>query len=199
MAKFAAVQTNSFADSNQDELKNFTCIDLKKKFKCKKVFEVKDYRFKNTKVAEFSQISEYEIDNLSKQLRSIDLRNFSDIKYRKHKNTKLFIFSDDASSSAFVFDVLKDNCIIKLFELNEENIDDFAQSIETIKSSDEQINSLNEAKTLCESLTNIEHDLNISLVSYSAIDDIDEKISEIEDELESSKETVEEFFSSQWN
>jgi hypothetical protein len=33
MAKFAAVQTSAYADSNQDALKNFTCSDLKKKFK----------------------------------------------------------------------------------------------------------------------------------------------------------------------
>ena len=40
----------------------------------------------------------------------------------------------NTQTTAFAFDVLKDDYIIKLFELNEENIDDFAQSIETIKS-----------------------------------------------------------------
>jgi len=199
MAKFAAIQTSAYADSNQDALKNFTCSDLKKKFKCKKVLEVKDYKFKNTKAAEFAQIAEYEINDVHKKLSSIDLRNYSDIRFRKQKFTKIFIFSEEAVSTAFAFDILKEDYIIKLFELNEDTIDEFTQNIETIKSSDDSITLLNEAKDICERLNDIEHNLDIILVDYNAIDTIEEKISDIEDEVESSKEFLEEIFGTKWD
>jgi hypothetical protein len=199
MAKFAAVQTSAYADSNQDALKNFTCSDLKKKFKCKKVLEVKDYKFKNTKAAEFAQIAEYEINTMHKKLTSIDLRNYSDIKYRKQKFTKIFIFSEEAASTAFAFDILKDDYVIKLFELNDENVDDFIQSIERLISSDDDISSLNEAKNICERLSDIENELGINVIQFNAVEDIDEKISDIEDEVEASKESLEEIFETQWN
>jgi hypothetical protein len=114
-------------------------------------------------------------------------------------NTKIFVFSDDAYSSAFAIDVIRNDCTVKLFDLNEDNIDEFMQAIATIKSSVENINSLNEAKDMCESLTNIEHDLDIDVVQYNAAENIEERILDIEVEVENSKELVEDFFSNQWN
>jgi len=199
MAKFAAVQMIDYQNINQESIKEFTSSELKKKFKCKKVVELKDYRYKKPKVAEFAQISEGELNYLSSKLMSIDLRNYSDTRYKKNKKTQIFIFSDDASSSAFAFDFLKEDCTIKLFNLNDENISDFTQAIEIIQSSDENLSSLSEAKDLCESLNDIEHNLDISLVDYNAIDTIEEKISDIEDEVESSKESLEEIFATKWD
>lgn len=199
MAKFAAVQMIENQNINQESIKGFTSSELKKKFKCKKVVELKDYRYKKPKVAEFAQISESELNYLSSKLMSIDLRIYSDTRYKKNKKTQIFIFSDDASSSAFAFDFLKEDCTIKLFNLNDENISDFTQAIEIIQSSDENLNSLSEAKDLCESLNDIEHNLDISLVDYNAIDTIEEKISNIEDEVESSKESLEEIFATKWD
>ena len=199
MAKFAAVQMIDYQNINQESIKEFTSSELKKKFKCKKVVELKDYRYKKPKVAEFAQISEDELNYLSSKLMSIDLRNYSYTRYKKNKKTQIFIFSDDASSSAFAFDFLKEDCTIKLFNLNDENISDFTQAIEIIQSSDENLSSLSEAKDLCESLNDIEHNLDISLVDYNAIDTIEEKISDIEDEVESSKESLEEIFATKWD
>ena len=199
MAKFAAVQMIDYQNINQESIKEFTSSELKKKFKCKKVVELKDYRYKKPKVAEFAQISESELNYLSSKLMSIDLRNYSDTRYKKNKKTQIFIFSDDASSSAFAFDFLKEDCTIKLFDLNDENISDFTQAISIIQTSDETLSSLSEAKDLCESLNDIEHNLGISLVDYNAIDTIEEKISDIEDEVESSKESLEEIFDAKWD
>lgn len=199
MAKFAAIQLNDFQQINQDALMKFTSSELKKKFKCKKVAELKHVSNKNAKVAEFSQISAYELYDLCNKLMSINLRNYSEIRYKKELNTKIFVFSDDASSSAFAFDVIRNDCTVKLFDLNEDNIDEFVQAIATIKSSDENLSSLNEAKDLCDSLTNIEYDLDIDVIQYNAIETIEEKISDIEDEVQNSKELVEDFFSNQWN
>ena len=199
MAKFAVVQTSAYEDSNQDKLKNFTCIELKRKFKCKKILELKDFRLKKTKEAEFAQISEHELNDLSKKLSSIDLRNYSDIRFRTQKFTKIFIFSEEAESTAFAFDFLKEDFVIKLFELNEETINDFTQFIEIIKSSDENIRLLNEAKEICDRLNDIEHDVDINVLQYNAIEDIEEKISDIEDEVEASKESLEEMFDAKWN
>lgn len=199
MAKFAAIQTSAYANNNQDALKNFTCSDLKEKFKCKKVLEVKDYKFKNTKAAEFAQMAEYEINDLHKKISTIDLRNYSDIEFRKQKFTKIFIFSEEAASTAFAFDFLKEDYIIKLFELNEDTINKFTQNIETIKSSDDSITLLNEAKDICERLNDIEHEVDINVIDFNAIEDIEEKISDIEDEVIESKESLEEIFDAKWS
>ena len=129
MAKFAAVQMIDYQNINQDTFKKFTSSELKKKFKCKKVVELKDCRYKNKKVAEFAQISESELNYLSSKLMSIDLRNYSDTRYKKNKKTQIFIFSNDALTSAFAFDFLKEDCKIKLFELDEQSINDFTQAI----------------------------------------------------------------------
>ena len=127
------------------------------------------------------------------------MRNYSDIRFRTQKFTKIFIFSEEAESTAFAFDFLKEDFVIKLFELNEETINDFTQFIEIIKSSDDNIRLLNEAKEICERLNDIEHDVDINVLQYNAIEDIEEKISDIEDEVEASKESLEEMFDAKWN
>jgi uncharacterized phage infection (PIP) family protein YhgE len=122
----------------------------------------------------------------------------TEIRYGSDENTKIFVLSDDASASALAFDILKSNCIIKLFQLENEDVTTLTNSIETIQSADDLISSLDDAKDLCESLNSLQEDLGLSLVYNGAIDDIEEKISDIESDVETSNETLEEIFEAQW-
>lgn len=199
MAKFVAVQVSGNQEINEDSLQTFTSKELKKTFKCKKVAELKYCKKSNSKLAEFAEISEYKLNQLSRILSSTDLDDMSENRYGSDEDTKIFIVSDDALATSLAFDVLKNKCIIKFFQLDEEEVTNCIHSIETIQSADDLISSLYEAKELCESLNAIESDLGLSLVYHSAIDEIDEKIYDTESDVETSKETLEEIFEAQWN
>lgn len=198
MAKFIAAQLTYEQESDHDAFQNFTSKELKKTFNCKKVEELKCCNKSITKVSKFTGISDYKLSELSRTLTSTDLDDLSENSYRSDKETKIFVLSDDASATALSFDMLKSDFLIKLFQLDAGQVTIFNHSIEVIQSVDETISSLNEAKALCESLNEIESDFGLSLVYHRAIDEIDEKISDIESDLEDSKETVAEIFEAQW-
>ena len=200
MAKFVAVQLSDKQKINQDAFQKFTSKELKKTCKCKKVTELKYCKKINSKLAELTEISEYRLNQLSRILSSTDLDDMSEKHYGSDEDTKIFILSEDALTTSLVFDVLKNNCIIKFFELNDdEEVMNFIDSIETIQSADDSISSLNEAKELCESLKSIQYDVELTLVYHSALDEIDEKISDIESDVETSNETLEEIFETKWS
>ena len=199
MAKFLAVQVSDKQEINQDAFQKFTSKELKKTFKCKKVAELKYCKKSNSKLADFAEISEYKLNQLSRVLTSTDFEDMSENRYGSDDDTKIFILSDDALSTSLVFDMLTDNCIIKLFQLDNEEVTNFTHSVETIQSADDLISSLHEAKELCESLNSIESDLGLSLVYHSAIDEIDEKIYDVESDVDTSKETLEEVFEAKWS
>jgi hypothetical protein len=199
MAKFIAVQPIDRQEINKDAFKKFTSEELKKTFKCEKVEELKYCNKSNSKLAEFATISEHKLIQLSSTLTETDLEDMTENRYGTYENTKIFILSEDASATALAFDVLKNNCIIKLFQLDNEEITNFTNSIEIIQSEDESISSLNKAKNLCESLNEIESDFGLSLLYDSSISEIDEKISDIESDVETSKEFLDEIFELQWN
>ena len=198
MAKFAAVQLGYKQEINQDAFQKFTSRELKKTLKCKKVAELKYCNKSNSKIAEFTGIAPYKLNQLSRILTATDLDDLTKNRYRTEEETKIFILSDDASATSLAFDVLKNEFIIKLFQLDDEDIENFTDSIELIQSADDSISSLDEAKELCESLNALESDLGLSLVYHSAIDEIDEKISDIESDVETSKDILSEIFETQW-
>ena len=199
MAKFAAVQLGYKQEINQDAFQKLTSKELKKTLKCKKVAELKYCNKSNLKIAEFTGIAPYKLNQLSRILTAIDLDDLTKNRYRTEEETKIFILSDDASATSLAFDVLKNEFIIKLFQLDDEDIANFTDSIELIQSADDSISSLDEAKELCESLNALESDLGLSLVYHSAIDEIDEKISDIESDVETSKDILSEIFETQWS
>lgn len=199
MAKFVAVKMSNYQEINKDAFQKFTAKELKKTYKCKKVTELKHCNNSNSRLAEFAEISEYKLDQLIRILSSTDFDDMSENNYGSDEDTKIFILSDDAIATSLEYDELKDKCIIKLFKLDEDEVTNFNNSIETIQSADDSIDSLNEAKELCESLQSIESDLDISLVYRSALDEIEERISDIESDVKTSKETLEEIFENQWN
>jgi hypothetical protein len=199
MAKFIAFQLSDKQKINQDAFQKITSKDLKKTCRCKKVTELKYGQKSVSKLAEFAEISEYKLNQLSSILSSTDLDDISEMRYGSNEDTKIFILSDDASAKSVAFKDLKDKCIIKFFQLNDEQVTNFTHSIEIIQSAEDLIYSLDEAKELCESLKLIQDDVGLTLVYRNALDEIDEKNSDIESDVETSKETLEEIFDTQWN
>lgn len=198
MAKFIAAQLTYKQESDQDALQNFTSKELKKTFNCKKVEELKYCNKSVAKVAKSTGIAAYELNQLSKKLTSTDLDRIIKNRFRGEKETKVFVLSDDALATALAFNVLKNEFTIKFFKLDDSEVSNFIELLEIIQSADDSISSLNEAKELCESLNSIESDFDLSLINYGALHEIEEKISDIKSDLESSKETVAEIFEAQW-
>jgi len=198
MTKFAVVQLRDNHEVNKEAFSRFTISKLKNRFKCKEVSELKYNKKSNAKLSEMTDIAEYKLNQLSEIMSSTNLDDMTKNRYFPKENTKIFIFSDDASKTALAFDVLNDNCIIKLFELNNEELTNFMHSITVIQSADDLLSSLDEAKELCESLNIIEDDVGLTLVYRSAEDEIEEKISDIESDVETSKEVLDEIFEIKW-
>lgn len=199
MAKFIAIQLSDYQEVSQTSFKKFTTAELKKTLKCKKVVQLKYSAKSQAKVSEFSGIAGYKLNQLNRTLTSTDLEDMTENRYAQEENTKIFIVSDDASITALAFDVLTDNCTMKMFELNDDEITNFINSIETIQSAGDLISSLEEAKELCESLNELESDLGLTLVYHSATDEIDDKIYDIERDVETSNDSLEEIFEAKWN
>jgi len=198
MAKFAAVQLRDNKEINKDAFKRFTISELKNKIKCKEVLEVKYNKKSNAKLSKMTDIAEYKFNQLSGIMSSTNLDDMTENSYISKENTKIFIFSDDASNTALAFDVLSNNCMIKLFELNDEEITNFMHLIAIIQSADDLLSSLDDAKDHCDSLSYIQSELDLTLVYHDAMKEIEERISDIESDVETSKEELEEIFEAKW-
>jgi hypothetical protein len=200
MTKFAVIQFQSHKSNDREMFeKKYKASELKKQFKCEKVLELKNYQSKKTKEAEFTKIADYKLNELLRTLTSTDFDDLSENRSYVGENTRVFIFSEDACSSAFAFDLLKDDVVVKVFQLTDQNVRKFLEYIDVIQSSDEKISSLTEAKDQCESLSYIESDLNLSLLQSDAIETIESEISDVEDSVEKSKEWLDEIFENQWD
>ena len=71
--------------------------------------------------------------------------------------------------------------------------------IDVIQSSEDKISSLTDAKDQCESLSYIESDLNLSLLQSDAVETIESEISDIEADVVTSQECLDEIFETQWD
>ena len=199
MAKFAVIQLRDYVSIDKETFqKKYKASELKKQFKCKKIHELKSHKKDNYKEAELSKISEYDLNLLSRNLVFTDLDDLSGYSLGLKETTKIFIFSEDACSSVFAFEHLKNDKIVKLFTLTDQNINEFLYYLNVIQSVDDTILSLNDAKNQCKSLGNIEYDLNLSLLESDAIESIESKISEVVENLLKSKEYIEDLFNAQW-
>lgn len=203
MTKFAVIQFQSYKSNDKESFeKKYKATELRKQFKCEKVLELKNQKNnkrKDTKIAEFAKLSDYKLFELLRTLTSTDFDDLSSNRSYIEENTKIFIFSEDACASAFAFDLLTTEVIVKIFQLTEKNVNDFLQYIDVIQSSEDRINSLNEAKDQCESLSYIESDLNLSLLQSDAIETIESEISDIEADVVTSQEYLDELFEKQWD
>ena len=200
MTKFAVIQFQSYKSNDKESFeKKYKASELKKQFKCEKVLELKNKKTKNSKEAEFAKFSDYKLSELLRTLTSTDFDDLSSNRSYIEENTKVFIFSEDACSSAFAFNILKDDVISKVFQLTEQNVDEFLQYIDVIQSSEDKISSLTDAKDQCESLSDIESDLNLRLLQSNAVEKIESKISDIEDDVATSQECLDEIFENKWD
>ena len=200
MTKFAVIQFQSYKSNNKETFeKRYKASELKKQFKCEKVLELRNKKTKNAKEAEFAKFSDYKLSKLLRTLTSTDFDDLSSKRSYIEENTKIFIFSEDACASAFAFDLLAKEVIVKLFQLTEQNVDEFLQYIDVIQSSEDKISSLTDAKDQCESLSYIESDLNLSLLQSDAVETIESEISDIEADVVTSQEWLDEICENQWD
>jgi hypothetical protein len=200
MTKFAVIQFQSYKSDNKETFeKKYKASELKKQFKCEKVLELRNKKTKNAKEAEFAKFSDYKLSKLLRTLTSTDFDDLSSNRSYIEENTKIFIFSEDACSSAFAFDLLAKEVIVKIFQLTEQNVDEFLEYIDVIQSSEDKISSLTDAKDQCESLSYIESDLNLSLLQSDAVETIESEISDIEADVVTSQEWLDEIFENQWD
>jgi hypothetical protein len=198
MTKFAAVQISYKHGSNLDAFERLTSKELKKIFKCKKIVELKQCKKSDTKLSEFGDIADYKLNQLRRTLTSINLDDMTENRFRNEKETKTFILSDDASVSGLAFDALENNFAIKLFQLNDKEVTNFINSIEIIQSEDKLVSSLSAAKEFCETLNAIESDMGLTLLHDGAIDEIEEKIFDIANDVETSRQVLAEIFEARW-
>ena len=200
MTKFAVIQFQSYKSNDKDTFeKKYQTSKLKKQLKCENVIELNNDKSKKTKEEKFSKISDYKLIKLLRTLTSTDFDDLSKNRSYVEENTKIFIFSEDACASAFAIDILKKEVFLKLFQLTDESVSEFLEYIDVIQTSEQRISSLNEAKDLCESLSYIESDLNLSCLQSDAVENIESKISDIEADVVTSQECLDKIFENQWN
>ena len=65
MAKFIAIQSTDYQEVNKSFFDKFTTSNLKKTLKCKKVMQLKHSAKSKVKVAEFSDVAEYKLNQLN--------------------------------------------------------------------------------------------------------------------------------------
>ncbi len=199
MTKFAVFQVENFTKISEEEFsKKFNSINLQSKFNCKKILSLDAIKTRRAELEDLSKISAHNLNNLNIEISKINLNKLIENEIFKGKNTKAFIFSDDASSSAFAFDYLQNEVTLKIFELTEKNAAEFSNALEMIGIAESRINFFESVKQQCERLNKIEFDNNLTLLDEEAFDNIESEIDWIEESLDESKLLVESIFSKQW-
>lgn len=200
MTKFAIIslKDNDSITKEYFEAK-FTEKKLKKQFKCKEVIEIPLYALNLPSLSNKMDIEEYDLREFIFAIRSINFIDFRDNGYSKKNLKKIFAFSDDALETTFAFDKLSDDIKIDLFELNNDNKDKFIEDILSIERSSEKIKLLVEAKDLCDSLSNVEGDLNMTFLYRNYDEEIEDEIDELESTIDTKINNIKIFSSKMWN
>jgi hypothetical protein len=193
MTKFAMISMNGTYDSKNLKTfnKKFTAERLKKQMKCTEVIDLlANYDEDSLKLV--SNVDADTFENLVHELCDFNITSLDMHSYYGRNTRKYVAFSDDASSTSFAFEKLKDDVTITMFEIDEDNVDTFIANIENIKSNSESIENLNEAKEALETLQNFENELSLNLIRSNAEEEIDSKTEELETEVEDAREQISE-------
>lgn len=192
MTKFAMINTTRALDKKQLNAFNnkFTATRIKKLLKCKEVIDFNELNYNAETLKSVTEINEDKFDNIVNELSDFNISSLTSNSNYKISNQRYFAFSNDAINTSFSFEIMTDDLKITFFEVNDDEVDSFIKNIEIIKSNNESIENLNEAKEVLESLQNYENDLNISLTRYGADDEIDNKTQELEEEVEEASDQI---------
>ena len=191
MSKFAMISLSKNYDSK--ELKSFkkksTAKYLKKQLKCNEVVDLLE-NYNEETLKKITEIDETKLDDVISAIDDFDIANLKlNNLYSKNKY-KIFAFSEDAQSTSFVFDKLKEDVQITLFELDEESADVLIENIENIKSCNESIDTLTDARDTLEALNELENELNLRMTYSDAEDEIDSMSNVLEEEINNSRDEI---------
>ena len=197
MAKFALIRSKSLSVKDFDA--RYTAVKLKKQFKCKKVTEIND-RKELTKTANFSDVGVYELQRLARELFHADdslIPNSDDCILPK----KLFMFSDDADNTCFDIDILKDDADILRFDLNESQVEELYEALDTCDTKPDRLDTIVRISDLINDISNMCDDASLDpddIIADGAkgtLEDISESITA---EIATATKTIEESFARKW-
>ena len=199
MTKFAVFQIEFFTKISEEEFsKKYNSTNLQSKFNCEKILSLDAIETRKNELEDLSKISAHNLKNLNYEISKVNLNKLIANEYFHGENTRAFVFSDDASSSAFAFDYLQNEVTLKIFELTEKNVLEFSNALEMIGIAESRLNFFESVKQQCEGLSKIEFDNNLILLDEEAFDNIESEMDWIEESLDESKLLVESIFSKQW-
>ena len=197
MTKFALIRSKTLSIKDFDA--RYTAAKLKKQFKCKKVTEIND-RKELTKAANFSDVGVYELQRLARELfRAEDelIPNSDDCILPK----KLFMFSDDADNTCFDIDILKDDADILRFDLNESQVEELYEALDTCDKKPDRLDTIERISDLINDISNMCDDASLDpddIITDGAkgtLEDISESITA---EIATATKTIEESFARKW-
>ena len=198
MAKFALIRSKSL--SIKEFNARYTTAKLLKQFKCEKVIEIKDDK-DLTKAANFSDVSGYDLRRLARELFRAEDELIPNSDECLSEPKKLFMFSDDAEEIVFAMDKLKDDVDILCFNLNEMQVDDLYEALDTCDSKPDQLDTIERISDLINDISNMCDDASLNpddIIADGArgtLNDISESITE---EIATATKTIEESFACKW-
>ena len=198
MTKFALIRSKTLSIKDFDA--RYTAAKLKKQFKCKKVTEIGD-RKELTKASNFSDVSVYDLRRLARELfRAEDeLIPNSDECFSEPK--KLFMFSDDADNTCFDIDILKDDADILRLELNESQVEELYEALDTCDTKPDQLDTIERINDLINDISNMCDDASLDpddIISDGAQETLNEISESINEEMATATKTIEELLARKW-
>lgn len=198
MAKFALIRAQIISEKDvKDFSKYYTTSRLLKQFKCKTIIELKNHKeFEEDE--NFSKIDSCTLAELVTNIFEADRDVFPNANLGRRQSVKLFMFSDDAESSAFALDVLQDKVNIMLFNLNNEDVMNLSRNLDIAATAKDALSTIDDIETMISSLENHGNDFGINIIdSYG-----EGKVSQLKDKTEKERDDaiseIEEILSRDW-
>ncbi len=192
MTKFAMINTTYSNDAKKIDAfnKKFTASNLKKSLKCKDVIELKRANYDEARLKLITSIETDDFENLANELSDFNISSMTKNSWYSRNIQKYFAFSDDIDSASSSFIKLQEKAVFTLFEIDEDEIESFIENIENIKSNNDLIEDLNQAKESLDTLQGYERQFSINLTSSDAEDEIDTAIRKLEYEVDEANEEL---------
>ncbi len=182
MAKFLQIRSKTIRDKERKAFdKKYSAEALKKFLKCESVIELNSDNTDDFKSV--TKIPIQDLEDFAKIFCSTDVEKlgFDD----EYIVTDEFILSDDATTTPLSIAVLKEELKFCAFELDKKEITKLTKLLDKFDDKEFMIDQLEEAEQLWKSLREIEYDLHVDLVSSDGDDNLEEKLNDVRDEIES--------------
>jgi hypothetical protein len=182
MAKFLQIRTKPLSDKETKAFEaKVSATALKNLFKCESVYEFSPNNSEEYK--KLSKISTNDLEDFAKNICYTEVEKLGFID--GYPLTYEYIFSDDAEITPLSAIILKEDIKYSVFELDKNAILKLNALFDQFEEKDYIIGQLLVAEELWRSLKEIENDLNLDLVSTDGDNEIEERLSDIRDDVES--------------